>query len=209
MVYLLLYLTLAKYLQLIRERNALKNDVNAKAGEIAIVRSKQEKTVKEYEREIIAVRKLSEDRLAKQKKELEAARISERNAATERDFYKQDAAEAVRSRRLNQAKDPEKVDGANITTPKKKKTFSHRDGFEDDEIEFLSPSKASPTKPRRTTSSPNKPGKRKRKAMESPAGALEVINLEEPPVEQHKQPVLDDAILKRLAIQDDRFNVRR
>ena len=95
-----------------------------------------------------ALRKLTEDKLAKQQKILEAARIAEKNAATERDFIKQDLAEeSERVRRLNRQKVVEKKDdGGLVTTPKKKKAFSHRDGFDDDEIEILSPSKISPSK---------------------------------------------------------------
>jgi hypothetical protein len=197
---------------LLRERNALKEDLNAKAGEIAIVRSKQEKTVKEYEREMAVLRKLNEDKLAKQQKSLEAARIAEKNAATERDFIKQDLAEeSERVRRLNRQKAAEKKDGPSVvTTPKKKKTFSHRDGFDDDEIEILSPSKISPSKfQKRNIGSPSKPGKRKRKAAESPAGALEVIQIDEPSavVPDQKATVLDEAIIASLQIQDDRFDV--
>jgi hypothetical protein len=158
---------------------------------------------------LIAIRKLNEDRLAKQQKALEAARIAEKNAATERDFIRQDLAEeSERVRRLNRAKEAEKKDGAAVTTPKKKKALPHRDGFDDDEIEFLSPSKISPSKfQKRMTASPSKPGKRKRKAAESPARALEVVH-SEPAVEQPKQMILDEAILEKLAIQDDRFDVR-
>jgi hypothetical protein len=200
-------------LQLLKERNALKEDLNAKAGEIAIVRSKQEKSAKEHEREVAALRKLNEDRLAKQQKALEAARIAEKNAATERDFIKQDLAEeSERVRRLNRQKAAEKKDGTSaVTTPKKKKTFAHRDGFDDDEIEVLSPSKISPSKfQKRNIGSPSKPGKRKRKAVESPAGALEVIQLEDPSalVPDPKGTVLDEAIIASLQIQDERFDVR-
>jgi hypothetical protein len=168
--------------------------------------------VKEYEREMNALRKLNEDKLAKQQKALEAARIAEKNAATERDFIRQDLAEeSERVRRLNRQKVVEKKDGADlVTTPKKKKTFSHRDGFDDDEIEILSPSKISPSKfQKRNAGSPSKPGKRKRKAIESPAGALEVIHVEEPAAVEtdQKATVLDEAIIASLQIQDERFDV--
>ena len=197
---------------MLKERNALNEDLNAKAGEIAIVRSKQEKMAKEHEREVAALRKLNEDRLAKQQKALEAARIAEKNAATERDFIKQDLVEeSERVRRLNRQKAAEKNGPSAVTTPKKKKTFAHRDGFDDDEIEVLSPSKISPSKfQKRNIGSPSKPGKRKRKAVESPAGALEVIQLDDPSalVPDPKGTILDEAIIASLQIQDERFDVR-
>ena len=195
--------------QLTKERNALKTDVNAKAGEISIVRSKYETTVKQYAREMAAQRKLDEDKLAKQQKALEAARIAEKNAATERDFIRRDLAEeSERVRKLNKAREAEKKGLDQVTTPKKKKALPHRDGFDDDEIEIVSPSKISPSKfQKRLTASPSKPGKRKRKAAESPASALQVIHSEESLESNPPAPILDEALIARLGIQDDRFDV--
>lgn len=191
-----------------KERNTLKNELNAKSGEIAIVRSKQEKTVKEFERELIALRRLNEDKLVKQQKALDAARIAEKNAATERDFIKRDLAEeSERVRRLNKAKELEKRNDV-VTTPKKKKVLPHRDGFDDDEIEILSPSKISPSKfQKRHGGSPSRAGKRKRKIVNSPAGALEVIQPDEPHAADTNAPILDEAILAKLNLQDNRFDV--
>jgi hypothetical protein len=159
-----------------------------------------------------AVRKLHSDSLAKQQKALEAARIAEKNAATERDFIKQDLAEeSERVRKLNRQKVAEKKDIPSlVSTPKKKKTFSHRDGFDDDEIEILSPSKISPSKfQKRNFGSPSKPGKRKRKAVESPAGALEVVQIDETSAvaSDQKTTVFDGSIIASLQIQDERFDV--
>lgn len=167
---------------------------------------------REHEREMAALRKLSSDTQAKQQKAIEAARIAEKNAATERDFIKQDLAEeSARVRKLNRQKATEKNDGPSLVlTPKKKKTFSHRDGFDDDEIEILSPSKISPSKfQKRNFGSPSKPGKRKRRTVESPAGALEVIQDDESSavVPAQKTTVLDEAIIASLQIQDERFDV--
>ncbi|EHK98410.1 hypothetical protein M7I_5785 [Glarea lozoyensis 74030] len=198
---------------LLKERDALKSDLNAKTGEIAIVRSKQEKTVKQYEREMLAMRKLNEEKISKQEKALEAAKTAEKNAATERDFLKQDLAEeSERVRKLNKAETSEKL-GANLTTPKKKKALAHRDGFDDEEIEFLSPSKVSPSKfQKRLMGSPSKAGaKRKRKAVESPIAALEVMQDDTAAgaadVAEGRDFILDESILAGLSMQDDRFDV--
>jgi hypothetical protein len=196
----------------LQERDALKSDLNAKTGEIAIVRSKQEQTVKQYEREMIAIRKLNEEKVSKQEKALEAAKIAEKNAATERDFFKQDLAEeSERVRRLNKAKAMEKQ-GANLTTPKKKKALAHRDGFDDEEIELLSPSKISPSKfQKRLMGSPSKAGgKRKRKTVESPAAALDLEVMQDEPVTEQVEPremILDETIIASLSVRDDRFDV--
>ncbi|CAL3967172.1 unnamed protein product [Diplocarpon coronariae] len=196
--------------ELTRERDSLKNDINAKAGEISIVRRKHETSLKEYERELATARKLGEDKIAKQQKELEAARIAEKSAATERDFMKRDLAEeSERVRRSNKAREAEKKGTDLTSTPKKNKAFAHRDGFDDEEIEVLSPSRGSPSKfQRRNPGTPPKPGKRKRKTIESPAGALQVIRSEEPTSKDPGQniPVLDDALIARLGIQDERFD---
>ncbi|CAG8973689.1 hypothetical protein HYALB_00006959 [Hymenoscyphus albidus] len=196
--------------ELMRERDSLKRDLNAKSGEIAIVRSKQEKTVKQYEREMIALRKLNEDRISKQEKELEAAKIAERNAATEREFLRQEVAEeSEKVRRLNRTKAKEKI-GASVTTPKKK-ALPHRDGFDDDEIDAGSPSRTSPSKFRnRLLGSPSKPsgGKRKRKNFESPIAALEVHQADEqgPQREDSNEMILDEVLIDGLSRPDDRFD---
>lgn len=168
------------------------------------MRSKQEKEFKEHERELNALRKLSEEKISKQKKELEAARVAANNAATERDFVKQDLAESERVQRLNRAL--ERKDSN--TTPKKKKPLPHRDGFDDDEVEIISPSRISPSKFRPRNGTPTKPGKRKRKTIESPAAALDVLIEEPPEVHESKLPMLDESVIARLGIQDDRFDVR-
>lgn len=197
-------------MQLIRERDALKNDLNAKTGEIAIVRSKSDKAAKEHEREMTTVRKLNEEKLAKQQRALEAARIAQQQAATEREFLKQDLSEeAQRVRRLKAKENTEKNDSGGLATPRKKKSMPHRDGFDDDEIQIVSPSKLSPSKFNKKSGTPSRAGKRKRKTVDSPVAPLDVIHGEDSLPEEPRQspPVLDEALLARLAIQDDRFDV--
>jgi chromosome segregation ATPase len=206
-------LTRAKDLQLIKERDSLKTELKSKAGEISIVRSKQDKANKDHERELAYIRKHHEETLEKQRKDLEAARNAQKAAATERDFISRDLAEeSERIRRLNKAKEAEKRNPI-PTTPKKKQTLSHRDGFDDDEIEILSPSKISPLRfqLKRQQGSPSKPGKRKRKEVESPAGALPIVQYEVPSeveqVVEEKVPALYEALLEKLSVRDDRFDV--
>lgn len=193
-----------------RERDALKQDLNAKAGEIAIVRNKQDKAAKEHEREITTIRKLNEEKLAKQQRELERARIAEKQAATEREFLKQDLSEeAQRARALKAREAAEKREIAGLATPRKKKALPHRDGFDDDEIQNISPSKVSPLKFQKKQGTPTRGAKRKRKAVESPLASLEVIHdeLSFPGQREQKVPVIDEAMLARLGFQDDRFDV--
>lgn len=161
-----------------RELAAVKQDNYVRTGEIATVRSQLERQARERERERTALQKSGEEKLAKQRKELEAAQIAAKAAVTERDFIKQDLLEVQRAQNLNKA--AEKKD-ATITTPKKKKSLPHRDGFDDDEVDVMSPSKLSPAKFQKRIGTPSKGGKRKRKALDSPIAPLEVIQTEDLP----------------------------
>ena len=85
-----------------KELATIKQDHHARIGEIAIVRSQLERQTKEREHERAVLQKTGEEKLAKQRKELEAAQITARSAVTERDFIKQDLLEVDRkSTRLN------------------------------------------------------------------------------------------------------------
>ena len=188
-----------------RELASVKQDNYVRTGEIATVRSQLERQAKERERERVAIQKSGEEKLAKQRKELEAAQIAARAAVTERDFIKQDLLEVQRTRNLNKA--VEKRD-AGITTPKKKRALPHRDGFDDDEVDTLSPSKLSPSKFQKRIGTPTKVGKRKRKAVDSPIAPLEVIQtgelLEQP---EQKGLIHDETAVAMPDVQDDRFDV--
>lgn len=195
--------------QTLKERDSLKQDVNVKAGEIAIVRSKQEKAAKEHERELATIRKLNAEELAKQKRAVEQIKDAERKVATELAFAKHDLAEEAEN-----LKKLRKVNGTKLnkvpTTPTKK--LAHRDGFDDDEVQLISPSKfrARISNPGTPTKAP---GKRKRKAtgVESPIGELEVHVDPPAEVEVAKRPnvIIDAAMVERLGRQDDRLDVRR
>ncbi|KAG9243376.1 DNA repair protein-like protein Rad26 [Calycina marina] len=193
---------LIRELEELREKTKLlENKLFAKSGEVSIVRSKQEKELKEHEREVNAIRKINEDRFAKQKKELEAARMTANNAATERDFIRQDLAESARVGKLRAVGRKE-----SNTTPKKKKSNPLRDGFDDDEIEIVSPSKVSPLKFRSRLGTPSRASKRKRKSDDSPAAGLDVQVEEAPEALETKVSNLDESIISTLDTHDDRFD---
>lgn len=188
----------------------MEQDLTVKAGEISIVRSKQEKAAKEYEREMTAIKKLNAEKLAKQQEAIKAAMEAEKNAATELEFVKRDLLEeSEKVRSLRRSKDKEK-DGASepIATPKKNRTLAYRDGFDDDEIQIISPSKFHAR--RSNPSTPTKAGtKRKRKGQDSPVVSLEVEQHQTPQVEPAQVPVmiLDETLLERIRNPDDRLNV--
>jgi hypothetical protein len=196
--------------QLLRERDNLKQDLTVKAGEISIVRSKQEKAAKEYEREVTAIKKLNAEKLAKQQEAIKAAMEAEKSAATELEFVKRDLLEeSEKVRSLRRSKDKEKDSGIEpIATPKKNRTLAYRDGFDDDEIQIISPSKFHAR--RSNPSTPTKAGtKRKRKGQDSPVISLEVEQHQTPQVEPAQVPVmiLDETLLERIRNPDDRLNV--
>ena len=196
--------------QLLRERDNLKQDLTIKAGEISIVRSKQEKAAKEYEREMTAIKKLSAEKLAKQQEAIKAALEAEKNAATELEFVKRDLLEeAEKVRSLKRSKDKEKdATSEPIATPKKNRTLAYRDGFDDDEIQIISPSKFHARKSNPST--PTKAGtKRKRKGQDSPVVSLEVEQHQTPQEDPTQVPVmmLDGTLLERIRNPDDRLNV--
>lgn len=184
----------------------MRQELNSKAGEIAIVRSKQEKAAKEYEREMTATKKLHAERIALQQKELEAAREAQKVTATELQFSKQDLLEeSERVRNLRRAKDKSKGNNDDLAlTPKKNKAY--RDGFDDDEIHVISPSKF----PRKSNpSTPTKAGKRKRKVPDSPSIPLEISH--EEPAQDHQSlapiTIIDEVLLEKIRRPDDRLNV--
>jgi hypothetical protein len=188
----------------------LKQQVDLKSGEIAIVRSKHEKATKEFQRELITIRQLNAERLAEQEKAIEAAKEAEKAKATELEFTKRDLFdEAEKVRNMKRAQEKAKGTATELfTTPKKNKTSAYRDGFDDDEIQVISPTKFLARKSNPNT--PTKAGaKRKRKGPESPIPSLEVAQ-EEHPVEAQAQPttsILDEALLERIQKPDDRLDV--
>jgi hypothetical protein len=174
------------------------------------VRSKQEKAAKEYEREMTAIKKLNAEKLAKQQEVVKAAIEAEKNAATELEFVKRDLLEeAEKVRSLKRSKDKEKDStGELLATPKKHRPLRYRDGFDDDEIQVISPLKFHARKSNPST--PTKTGmKRKRKGQDSPVVSLEVEHHETPQEEPSHTPVMifDEALLERIRNPDDRLNV--
>ncbi|CCU74664.1 DNA repair protein Rad26, partial [Blumeria hordei DH14] len=168
--------------KLTNERNELRKDVDIKSGEIAIVRSKYEKTALEFERELLAARKLNDEKLEQQQRILEAARISEQNAITERDFIKRDLVEeSNRVRQLSRVKETENKQVISITASNEKHR-THGDGFDGDQPQPTSQSKLSPFElASRITDSPNRSIKRKRKTVQ--------IQTENSSTMGHREPI--------------------
>jgi len=144
----------------------------AKAGEIAIVRSNHEKAAKEHEKRLAVLQQMHSEEIARQKAELEAARKDREKVETDNRFLEHDLAqEAERAKtRTKTLKDGHGNLGRKgsakqspVTTPKKDKTLAFRDGFDDDEVFMVSPSKS---KPASKASTPRAGVKRKRAMTE-------------------------------------------
>lgn len=196
---------------LMKEQEQLQQQVTSKTGEIAIVRTNQEKASKEYERQLNALKHSNAEELAKQKKATEIAREAERTAATELEFAKRDLAEeGEKIRNLKKVKNKEqKPGGDQITTPKKNKSLPHGDGFDNDELQIISPSKFQAKKSNPGT--PTRAGnKRKRKGVESPIKTLDFEPNPEPAKYEQPQsliPQTDQAWLAKLSKDDHRLDV--
>jgi hypothetical protein len=138
-----------------------------KQGEIAIVRAKEEKAAKEYERRLSAMQKLHADEAAKQKAELDTMRKQREKIETDNRFLQHDLAqEADRAKRT--AGSSKLRSTREKDTPRKKKQ-GLGDGFDDSEVLIVSPSRS---RERPKDQTPTAGAKRKRSAQDSPLPAL-------------------------------------
>ncbi|GAQ11102.1 hypothetical protein ALT_8423 [Aspergillus lentulus] len=182
--------------QMTEELAAAKSLAETKAGEIAIIRANQAKLVENYDRQLAALRKAMAEETAKHKEEVEAARAEGKLLATENAFLKQDLAEETM--RINNMKAKSRAeDKAPPVTPKKTRVLPFRDGFDDDEIMAISPSKSAKSK--RTT--PTGPGKKKRKLD---PGSPTPLPLRQPAelVAEPPEDLLDDAMMDDVMVDE-------
>lgn len=134
----------------------------------------------EYDRQLAALRKAMADRETTHKEAVDAAMSEGKMLATENLFLQHDLAEEVHQLRNYKTKHRAAEKAAPVT-PKKSRVLPFRDGFDDDEIAVVSPSKSAARSKRGT---PTVPGKRKRQASVdspaplqlSPAGELNMVD---------------------------------
>ncbi|KAK5121635.1 hypothetical protein LTR85_004807 [Meristemomyces frigidus] len=185
-----------------------RNAALAKQGEIAIVRANQDKATKEYERRLAVMQKLHADEAAKVKAELEAGKKEREKIATDNRFLQHDLAqETERAKRLNgPGKASTAATGKEKETPRKTKRTGLGDGFDDDEVRMLSPTKS---KDRQKDQTPKHGAKRKRTANDSPVAALSFTQPPEPvrqessdqPLPSFEQQKVQDPTIR----EDDRY----
>ncbi|KAG2417020.1 hypothetical protein HFD88_008237 [Aspergillus terreus] len=157
------------YKQLMEDLAAAKAMAETKAGEIAIIRSNQAKLIDNYDRQLSALRKAIAEEAARHKEEVEAARAEGKMLATENAFLRQDLAEeSIRNNNLKMKGRAEEK--APPVTPKKTRVLPFRDGFDDDEIVAISPSKSARSKKIASVI----PGKRKRRSSQDSLTQLQL-----------------------------------
>ena len=161
----------AQIADLLRERDNLTNElrganstVMAQRGEIAIVRSNQNKEAKIHQRELAGFKKSYQEDAAKYKAEIEAANEESRRIISERQFLQRELEEEeaktkALQRSLKEKPQVPQADGQTVT-PKKTKVRPLGDGFDDGEIVAISPVKSGRGS---KTGTPTAGGKRKRK----------------------------------------------
>ncbi|PKY02481.1 hypothetical protein P168DRAFT_184769 [Aspergillus campestris IBT 28561] len=174
----------ARYKELVDELTAAKTTAATKNGEIAIIRSNQAKLSDNYERQLVALRKQLAEEIGRHRGEVEAARVEGKMLATENAFLKQDLAEE--SMRIHARKPkgrPEETPAPE--TPKKTRVLPFRDGFDDEEILAVSPTKPTPFKHYTTTAR----GKRRRQLSPDRQAGLP---LDAPVAPQTAEPLAPD-----------------
>jgi hypothetical protein len=183
-----------------------RNAALAKQGEIAIVRANQEKAAKEYERRIEVMKRTHADEAAKQRDALEATRKENQKMQTNNRFLQHDLAqEAERAKRLNGAGKTKLASSSRAQqTPPKARRPGLGDGFDEDEVQVVSPSKS---RDRPKDQTPKHATKRKRIANDSPAPALSFTQPAQPVrQESNETPAVSAASLPGTAqAVDKRF----
>lgn len=149
------------------------NTAQSKIGEIAIIRANESKARKENEKRILELQRLHTDEVARHKVEVERVLAEQKKTETEKGFLEFNLVqgnERIQSLQRNAKEGAGKFASATsenkenpFSTPKKNKIRPYGDGFDDDEIQMISPPKLV-LRPKADT--PKAGEKRKRKAVE-------------------------------------------
>jgi hypothetical protein len=198
--------------------NEAKNTVIQQRGEISIVRNKHDRSTREYERRLNVMRQLHAEEVSKQKIELEKTRKEKETAETSSRFLEHDLAQEIGRARQNRRPlplrntaetKPRTARTSPAVTPKKQVQQQFRDGFDDEDIMMLSPSKP---KDRSKPSTPRAGPKRKRSTVDHSPSISFTLPLDESRNVLKPQESMDtgasDTVLEavnRFGFKDDRF----
>ena len=183
---------------------AANEQVIAKTGEISIIRSNQAKTQREHEQRLEEIRRQKQEEQGRHTALLEQARKEKESLATHNQFLGHEIND--QTWQLQQAQRTQRTLNrqAGESTPKKLTAVPLRDGFNDDEIMVVSPSKSGG---KGKASTPRAGGKRKRDVLgTTPSQQLQVDNegdsvvADAPP----PSPAKHEAIVISKGINDDK-----
>jgi myosin heavy subunit len=194
--------------------------VQARAGEVAIVRSKLEQAAREHERKIASMHQAYAEEIQKKVSKIEDLEAECERHSTEKAFLQKETDELARKERARreantQVQVPRSQDvvmggtveveasrGRQVTPKRKSKVFAFRDGFDDDDINmgFHSSAPKSRTPTRASL-------KRKRSVNGSPLPQLALTPSRTSSMTIDRTLTIDDKMLEKLFEQDDRFEV--
>ncbi|KAB8337282.1 hypothetical protein FH972_021583 [Carpinus fangiana] len=182
----------AEQSRLRRAAEEAKSALHSKAGEISIVRSNHDRVAKEYEQKVAAMQKQHAEEVAKQRLELEAARKDMEKSETDRRFLEHDMREEAK-KRANAARGAAKGPASPAVTPRKTRSKKMGDGFDDDEVMMVSPSKSMERRERGTPSKNGMAAKRKRLVQSDQASPGRALPLSESAGSFEELRSVDDA----------------
>lgn len=189
----------AQQARLVQSEHEARRAAEVKQGEIAIVRSNQEKASKEYERRISVMQKLHIDETSKQKAELEAGRKERDKMETHNRFLQHDLAQEAERAKRTAVSGKGKAGPGETSTPRKLKRTAMGDGFEDDEVQIISPSRS---KDKSREQTPKVGLKRKRLAQDSPIAPL---SFSKPPRKESTQESLPTTVTTKHSEELNRY----
>ena len=159
----------AEHERLRQSEQEARNAALAKQGEISIVRANQQNASREYERRISTLQKQHADEAARQKAELEAGKREREKIQTDNRFLQHEAAQEAEKMKRQFGVTKARSSMNNRETPKKLRKSTIADGFNDDEVQMVSPSRS---KEKSREATPKAGAKRKRPVQDSPVVSL-------------------------------------
>ena len=153
--------------EITRELLATKDTVTMQKGEISIIRANFEKENKVYDRQIGVLKKSMEEESSKHTVAINALAQKNNNLTTQYNFLQQEHNQELQETKTLRQRLKDKPQGERTasptTTPRRGMASSLRDGFNDDDIMLISPSKSAR---RSKPPTPTAANKRKRKVGE-------------------------------------------
>ncbi|KAF2722998.1 hypothetical protein K431DRAFT_221033 [Polychaeton citri CBS 116435] len=159
-----------------------RDTISLKVGEIAIVRENQKKEKRAYERDMGVIQKLHAEEVARHKVEIAAHREERKKVETDNQFLQHNLAQEAQKSKKPSGTVRAGVAPAKALASPRNQALALGDGFADEEIAIVSPSKS---KERLRDHTPKAGVKRKRNVNDSPAAPLSFSNPVEPGYESN------------------------